>query len=260
MADSCGIKKGEIEVLSEDLIENPVNLDEFSGSADAHRRVKEAIFVAKRIKFRFQSTIFAIEQSIVYWIREAPLPIAGSSFFGAAVSALGLNAPREEVFEEGRKFEILILENGSSSAYLKSKLPLRNLLMRVFHQKLEGARELYNLVPEPQLSLLFNRQIFENTPQKWSVLRPGSILYVKRPAQEGKISTHFAAYLGNSRVLHTSPELGVDTEYAEDNLFRIQGIEMFLDTKKTTLVNALVPTFLPFSREDIQNEAREKQK
>lgn len=43
-------------------------------------------------------------------------------------------------------------------------------------------------------------------------------------------------------------------------MFKIEGIEVFIDIKKTTLVNALIPVFLPFDFETIDKEAKIKRK
>ena len=104
------------------------------------------------------------------------------------------------------------------------------------------------------------KKIFENTPAQWLSLRPGCILFVKTPGQQGKPSIHFGVYLGNSRVLHTSMDISVGEESEEGSIYKIEGIEGFIDIKKTTLVNALVPIHFPFGIEEVNSQANAAKK
>jgi len=255
VADSCNLPKGDVEVLSEVYIDEPINYQEFSGSGENANQVEEAVFVSKRTKFRFREFNFAVERSIVFWVKKT------ASLLTKSLSLIKMTSTKDIVSDEGIKLEALILENGSDRIYLKSSQPtVKNSLMAIFRLSMEQTREAFNNVPESNLPLLFKKKVFENVPQQWSSLKAGTILFVKQPSLPAKPPVHFAVYLGNNRVLHTNFDISVGDEVEEGSVFKIEGIEVFIDIKKTTLVNALIPVFLPFDFETIDKEAKIKRK
>lgn len=153
----------------------------------------------------------------------------------------------------------MFLQDGNELSLLRNNLipSVKDMLGHLFSRRFERARLLYNNTPDRDIPFLFEKKVFENNPSTWKSMRPGTILYQKTPPRPGTPPIHFAVYLGNSRVLHTNFNLDVTEAYAGGSFFRIEGIEGFMDMKKTTLVNALIPLYLPFTFDEINELAKQ---
>lgn len=104
-AVSEDVPQEDIQLLSEEYINKPVNYEDFNQPSDGKKKVEDAISVSKRTKFSFQGSTFCIDRSLVYWVLETSEPKGfGAALVSTILSPLLRNTRPFKVFEDGRKF------------------------------------------------------------------------------------------------------------------------------------------------------------
>lgn len=71
VAAASNLKEGEVELLEEQYIDEPIDYEDFNRPSDITKWVvDDAVYVSKRTTFSFAGRRFGIDQSLVYWVKE----------------------------------------------------------------------------------------------------------------------------------------------------------------------------------------------